>query len=152
VGHTRMAYLSDRVKIEIASNTTAGAAGTADITTAAVDTAGYEGVLFIVPLGTIVSGAVTSIKVQQCDTTGGSYADLTGSAQTIADTDDDKLLYVDVYRPQEQFLKLIVDRGTQNTTVGGVVAIKYGKRTLGTASHGTGVSGEQWTGPAEGTA
>lgn len=145
-------YISDRTKIVIASTTTLGAAGTSAITSSAVDTAGFDGCLFIVPLGTIVSGAVTSLKVQQCDTTGGSYADLTGSSQTIADTDDDKLLYVDVVRPQEQFLKLVVSRATQNATIGGIIAILYQKRTQGAASHGSNVSGEQWLAPAEGTA
>jgi hypothetical protein len=145
-------YLSDRCKIVIASTTTLGAAAATTITSSAVDTAGFDGCLFIVPLGTIVSGAATSVKVTQCDTTGGSYADLTGTNQTIADTDDDKLVYVDVVRPQEQFLKLVVSRATQNATIGGIIAILYGRRSLGTASHGTGVSGEQFNFVAEGTA
>lgn len=141
----------DNHSIFIASTTTAGAAGVSTITSSAVDTAGYDGVLFIVPFGAIVSGAVTSIKVQQCDTTGGSYADLTGTSQTIADTDDDKLFYVDVFRPQEQFLKLIVSRATQNATVGGIIALKYRGATR-PVTQGTNVSGEAFNWPAEGTA
>lgn len=142
---------ADNHKIFIASNTTAGAAGTSAITSSAVDTAGFDGCLFIVPLGTIVAGAVTSLKVQQCDTSGGSYADLTGSNQTIADTDDDKLLYVDVFRPREQFLKLVVSRATQNATIGGIIAILYNARNR-PVTHGTGVAGEVFNWPAEGTA
>ena len=138
-------------KIVIASTVTEGAAGTADITTTAIDTAGFDGCVFIVPLGALVAGAVTSIKVQQCDTSGGSYSDLTGSAQTIADTDDDKLVYVDVFRPREQYLKLVVDRGTSNATVGGVQAILYSAGSC-PVTHGTNVSGEVWNWPAEGTA
>ena len=145
-------YISDRTKIVIASTTTLGAAAATAITSSAVDTAGFDGCLFIVPLGTIVSGAATSIKVTQCDTTGGSYADLLGSNQTIADTDDDKLVYVDIVRPQEQFLKLVVSRATQNATIGGIIAVLYGRRSLTTASHGSNVSGEQFNFPAEGTA
>ena len=142
---------SDNHKIFIASTTTAGAAGTSAITSSAVDTAGFDGCLFIVPLGTIVASAVTSIKVQQCDTSGGSYADLTGTNQTIADTDDDKLLYVDVFRPREQFLKLVVSRATQNATIGGIIAVLYNARSR-PVTHGSNVAGETFNWPAEGTA
>jgi hypothetical protein len=145
-----MAFVHDH-KIVIASTTTAGAAATTDITSDAIDTAGYDGCLFIVPFGAIVSGAATSIKAQQCDTSGGSYADLEGTAQTVADTDDDKLFYVDVFRPREQYLKLVVDRGTQNATVGGIIALLYNGANR-PVTQGTNVSGESFNWPAEGTA
>lgn len=146
-------YLTDNAKIFIASTTTLGAAAATAITSSAVDTTGYDGCLFIVPLGTIVSGAATSIKVQESATSGGSYADLTGSNQTIADTDDDKLVYVDIKRPLLPFLKLVVSRATQNATIGGIVAVLYNKKSRIVAlTQGTGVTGEQFTSPAEGTA
>ena len=147
-------FLTDRVKISTISTTTAGAAGTSAITSSAVDMAGYDGCLFIVPMGTIVSGAATSLKVTDCTTTGGSYNDVAGTNQTIADTDDDKVFYVDIKQPALQFLKLVISRATQNATVGGIIAIQYQKRSFPAAgiTHGTGVSGEQWTSPADGTA
>jgi hypothetical protein len=147
-------YLSDRTKISILTTTTLGAAGTSTITSSALNMAGFDGVLFLVPLGTIVSGAVTSLKIQQSSDDGSSddYTDVAGTAQTIADTDDDKCLYVDMQRPGKQYLKLIVSRATQNATIGGIFAIQYQKRSLGTASHGSNVAGEQWLTPAEGTA
>ncbi len=146
-------YLSNRVKLSIASTTTLGAAAATTITSSAVDMTGYEGCLFIIPLGTIVSGAVTSVKLTQCDTTGGSYADLVGSGQTIADTDDDKCVFIDCRRPQEGFLKVVVSRATQNATIGGIFALQYGKRNRTVAiTQGTGVTGEQFQYVAEGTA
>lgn len=146
-------YLSDKAKITILSTTTLGAAGSSAIVSTALDMTGYEGVLFIVPLGTIVSGAATSVSVGECATTGGSYNDILGTSQTIADTDDDKLVYVDVRRPLLPFLKLTVSRATQNATIGGIIAIQYDKRSLIAAlTHGTGVSGEKFTSAAEGTA
>lgn len=143
--------ISDNCKIVQAATVTAGASGTTAITSSAVDMAGFETCCFIVPVGGITGTAVTSIKVQQCDTTGGSYADLLGTSVTIADTDDDKTFYVEVTRPQEQFLKLVVSRATAAATVGGVIAILGGARKLPT-SHGTSVSGEAHYGIAEGTA
>ena len=118
--------------------------------------AGWEGVTFLVPLGAIVGGAVTSIKVQQSSDDGGSddYTDVSGSAVTIADTDDDKLKYIDVLRPGKRYLKLIVSRATQNATIGGVIAIqRFARSVTGSGvTQGTNVAGEAWTGAAEGTA
>jgi hypothetical protein len=144
---------SDNNKLFIASTTTAGAAGTTLITSGAVDTAGFGGCCFIVPLGALVTNAVTSLKVQQSsdDAATDDYTDVTGTAQTIADTDDDKLKYVDVVRPGKRYLKLLVSRGTQNATIGGIVAVLYNSRSR-PVTHGTGVAGETFVLPVEGTA
>ncbi len=144
---------SDDFKVVIAVTTTNGAAGTTAITSAAVDTAGFRGCCFLVPLGAIVGGAVTSLKVQQSsdDAVTDTYDDLTGSNQTIADTDDDKLKYVDVYNPGKRYLKLVISRGTANATVGGVVAILYNAKNR-PVTQGTNVAGETWLGPIEGVA
>lgn len=146
-----MGLFTEDCKIVIAATTTEGAAGTSAITSAAVDTTGFESCTFIVPVGAVVSGAVTTMKVQQCDTTGGSYADLLGTSVTIADTDDDKLKYVEVFRPQEQFLKCVVSRATQNATIGGIIAILKGPNRRA-VSQGSNVAGEQHISVAEGTA
>lgn len=146
-----MGLFTEDHKFVLASTTTAGAAAATSITSDAVDTAGFETCTFVVPIGTIVAGAVTSMKVTQCDTSGGSYADLTGTSITIADDDDNKLRYVEVYRPREQYLKLVVSRATQNATIGGIVAILSGA-TNRTVTQGTNVAGEQHISPVEGTA
>lgn len=149
-------YITDYANPIQISTVTAGAAGTSAITSSAVDMAGYDGCLFIVPFGAIVSGAATSIKLQQCDTSGGSYADLTGTSQTVADTDDDKTFLVDIQKPQEQYLKLVVSRATQNATVGGIYAIPYHKSTRSSVLPVAGTNSiggvERFAAPAEGTA
>jgi hypothetical protein len=144
--------ISHDCKIVQAATVTAGASGTADVTSDAVDMAGFDSCCFIVPIGGVTASAVTSIKVQQCDTSGGSYADLEGTAQTVADTHDNKTFYVDIFRPREQFLKLVVDRGTQNAVVGPIIAIKYNCANR-PVTQGTNVQGgEAFNWPAEGTA
>ena len=149
-------YLSDSAKINICSTTTQCAAGTTTITSSSVNMAGFNSVLFVVPLGTIVSGAVTSIKLQQSSDDGSSdsFDDLTGTSQTIADTDDDKVVYVDLKQPQKQYVRMVVSRATQNATLGGILALQYQKRSIAPTgfTQGTNVAGEQWTAPAEGTA
>lgn len=146
-------YFTEDHKISIASTTTAGAAGTSAITSSAIDMAGYDNCCFLVPLGAIVSGAVTSLKLQQSSDDGGSddYTDVTGTSITIADTDDDKLKYLDVKRPGKRYLKLVISRATQNATVGGIIAIQYGARSR-PVTQGTNVAGEQHASEAEGTA
>lgn len=130
---------------------TNGAAGTTDIESSVVDTSDCEGVVFILQMGAIVSGAVTSAKVQQGAASNLSdAADLTGTSQTIADTDDDEVFVFDVRRPRERYVRLYVDRGTQNATCS-AIAIKYGVRNQ-PVTHGTGVNAEAFAYPAEGTA
>jgi len=134
----------------------AGAAAQTAISCTAVNMTGFDGCLFLVPFGAIVSGAATSIKLTQCDTVGGSYADLTGTSQTVGDTDDNKTFVVDIQQPVEQFLKLEISRATQDATVGAVIAIPYHKSSRGTVLPvaGTNAIGgvERFTAPAEGTA
>src|SRR5215831_16006622 len=141
--------LSDEVRIFQAIGITAGAAGLTPLNGNVIDMAGFDGVLFIVQLGTIAPGAVTSLKVQEDSSVAmGAAADLAGTGQTILDTDDDTVRYIDVKRPLKQFLRLVVSRGTANATVA-AMALLYRPRSK-PPTHGAGVTGEKWPTPAEG--
>lgn len=143
-------------KSKITRHNNAVAAGTSDITpTNGIDMANFEGCLFMVPFGTITASAVTSIKVQQSSDDGDAdaYADLLGTGVTVEDDDDNQIFWIDVYRPRERYLKLIVDRATQNAVVDGIIAIQYGPKKLPTTHDSTTVGGgELHASPAEGTA
>jgi hypothetical protein len=105
-------------KLLSAVTPTAGAAGTSAINGSIIDCSNFAGCLIAVHFGAIVSGAVTSIKAQVGnDPSLSDAADVTGSSVTIADTDDDKVFYIDVQRSQKQYLRLVVSRATQNATV-----------------------------------
>ncbi|CAB4192401.1 hypothetical protein UFOVP1236_32 [uncultured Caudovirales phage] len=138
-------------KTVLCVTTAAGAAGTSAITSTAVDTQTFEGVRFLVMIGPVVAGAVTSIKIQQSDDDGvaDGYSDLLGTSQTIADDADNTHIYVDIYRPGKRYLKLVVSRATQNATIGGVIAELYAHDTLPVTQVAT---GETFISPAEGTA
>jgi len=144
--------LSEVIKISTAVTPTAGAAGTTDIEGTILDMQGYDGVLMVVRMGTITGSAVTSIKAQQ-DTAvgGGTMADLTGTGQTIADSDDEKTFYIDIVKPQERYVRLYVDRATQNAVVASAEYFQYIARDTD-ITQGTGVSGEVFVTPIEGTA
>lgn len=144
--------LSKQIKITQAITPTDGAAGTADINGTILDMQGFEGVLVEVVFGTITSGAVTSIKMQQDTASGmGTAADLTGTAQTVADDDDEQIFYIDLYKPVERYVRVVVDRGTQNAVVASATYFQYGAHDQ-PVSHGATVSGETHVSPAEGTA
>ena len=133
----------DDVKISTFAPT---ASGTSTITqTTGLDTAGYDGTVFVVRLGT--PSATNTLKVSQCDTVGGTYSDL---AATATSSGSDGPLIVEITRPKEQFLKYVVTRGVA-TTIDTVAVIQYGARSRPV----TQVSGtviETYVNPSEGTA
>ena len=142
-----MSNLGPSVKITRLMN--AVAAGTSDQLSSALDMQGFDGVMFLTSFGTITAGAVTSVDVHQCDTSGGTYAAL---SIAVADDDDNQVVVHDIYRPRERYIKVNIDRGTQNAVIDGVVAIQYGARVMPTTNDSTTVvSREVHASPAEGT-
>jgi hypothetical protein len=105
-------------KLLSAVTPTAGAAGATNINGSIIDISGFHGCLIAVHFGTITAGAVTSIKAQVGNDSGLSdAADVTGSSVTVADTDDDKVFYIDVQCSTKQYMRLVVSRATQNAVV-----------------------------------
>jgi hypothetical protein len=135
--------LSDDVKI---TTVAAVVTGTTTITGAAIDMAGFSGALFIVRLGSPATN--NNLRVSQCDTVAGTYADLTGTL--VGNHATDNPLIVDVYRPKEQFLKYVVTRGT-TSTIDIVTIIQYGARRV-PVTQPSGTQYERWIDAAEGTA
>ena len=122
------------------------ATGTTTIDGAALDMAGYEGALFIVRLGSPATN--NNLRVRQCDTSGGTYADLQGTL--VGNHATDNPLVVDVFRPREQFLKYQVTRGT-TSTIDIVTIVQYGSSSR-PVSQPSGTQIESWNEPPEGTA
>jgi hypothetical protein len=126
----------------------ASSAGTT-LTSSAVDMQGFEGVMFVGSIATV--NAANFAKVQQSSDDGSSdtYADLEGTKNVPGDDADSFL--IDIYRPRERYLKLLIDRGGANTATGDVYAIQYGARKA-PVSHGSTIDAETHASPAEGTA
>jgi len=103
------------------------AAGTSTQNGSALDMQGYEGVIFLAAIGTITSGAVTSLKAQEGDTSSPT-ADLTGSGVTIADTESNKVAMLEIVKPGKRYIRPVLVRGTQNAVIDGIIAIQYGAR------------------------
>ena len=131
----------------------AKAAGTTDLEGTAVDMQTFEGVLFVAAFGALTATQVTALKAQQCPTSDGTFSDLEDTqVGPLEDDDDNQLLVLDVKNPLERYVRCVIDRGTADAVVDGVIAIQYGPRKKPT-SHGSTVSAaEHHTSPAEGTA
>ena len=149
---TGVGFLGDAVKITKVANATA--AGTSAINSSVVDMQGYDGCLFLTTAGAITAGGVQSLKVQQDEAVGmGAAADLAGTNITVADDDNNQSFWLDVKRPRERYLRLVISRATQNSVWGEIYAIQYRGRSLPVSNNVTDtITGEKHESPAEGAA
>jgi len=110
------------------------AAGTGALTSDIVDARDRESVLFLCPLGPVVEGSVVALKVYQSDAAAmGTEEEITGASAgftgAAAGADDNSLLAVEVIQPKKRYLRAKLTRTTQNTTVGGIIAVIGNSRT-----------------------
>ncbi len=114
----------------------------------------FEGVQFVALFGALTAGQVTSLKVQQGNLADGSdMADLAGNAHAaLADTDANKCLVTDVFRPQKRYVRAVVTRGTANAAIDGVIALQYGSRVKPTTNDSTVKATKLLISPDEGVA
>ena len=139
-------------RISIAIAASSRSAGTTDINGANLDMQGYEGVVALIEMGTIVSTAVTSIKWQQSDTTtSADFSDLSSTGMTVADDDGDEIFISELYKPTKRYVRVVVVRGTANAALRAATYIQYKPREA-PVSQDTGVNSELNVGSAEGTA
>jgi hypothetical protein len=139
-------FLSRQKIVKLADHT---AAGTTDVTSSIVDTAGYEGLVIFSSFGT--ANATNSVKIQQNtsnQTTG--MADVLGTSVASGSSDEDVI--VEIRQPQERYIQAVFARGA-SSTLESVWAVLY-NGTPGLAANS--VSGTQiaelHNSPAEGTA
>jgi hypothetical protein len=131
---------TERHKIVKLSN--AVAAGQTLVTSAILDTLGFDGVQFMVQLGAIVTGAETTVSIDAGDAANGSdHATLEGGLIEIADDQDNKVLLVEIFRPKQRYMTVFIERDTQNVTVDGIYAILYNPRKLPTEADASEMDG-----------
>lgn len=130
-------------------------AGTSDVNSGVVDTLGYKGIAWVLELGTIAASGAVTVKAQQGAASNLSdAADLAGTAQgPCADTDDNKVMLIDIYRPQERYQRLAITRGDGgNSTINALFAILYHPDHANPVSQANAAFAEFFNSPAEGTA
>jgi hypothetical protein len=135
------------------------AAGTSVQNGTGVDMAadgGYDGVLFVLLVGTLTATQVTALKAQQSsdDAATDAYDDLAGTLTgPFADADSNKMIALDVFRPAKRYVRPVVNRATANAVLDGVVAIQYRGRKVPSIHDVTKlIASKSLVAPAEGTA
>lgn len=128
-------------------------AGVTDVESDVVDMAGYRRATFIIGFGAVVTGSVSSVKVQQgAQSNLSDAADLLGTSQTVADSADNTLFVTQITNPIERYVRLKTLRATQNATINFLIAILEGARSRPVTSHASVSGREVHNSPIEGTA
>lgn len=104
--------------------------------------------MFVGSIATANAGNYGKVQQSSDDAAADAYADLEGTKNVPGDSGDSFL--IDIYRPQERYLKCLIVRGA-STATGDVYAILYGPRDMPTTQGGT-IDAETHASPDEGTA
>ena len=127
------------------------AAGSSDPTSSSVDMKSFDAVTFAVGFGAITASAVTSIKLQGSDDDS-AWSDLAGTAGSVADSDDNKMVLAEINQPQQRYVRCVVDRGTQNAGIDFAVAMQSKANKAPVTQSSTVLGSEFHQAPAAGTA
>ena len=127
------------------------ASGTASRNGATLDMSGWDGVLMIVHHATLATDAVGDIHAEQGAASNLSdAADLEGTAIVVADDDDDQVWCIDLYRPKERYVRLVVTKDASHAQAESAIYIQYCGKKLPVSSAGFDEY-ELHVSPAEGT-
>lgn len=123
-----MHNLTDNAKIDQVLGYYAAAQN--KVTSDILDMAGYEGVVFIAGLGTIIEAGTIDVYPEQNTVNSVSgMAELAGTAAytvtAAAAALTKSCIIVDVYKPQERYVQCNITPATQNAVILGIVAIRY---------------------------
>jgi len=145
-----MEFETSRTKIIRVLNATA--VGTTTLTSTTVDTAGFDGVRFLALFGAITDGTPNLQGRQGQQANMSDAASLLGTDVAMADTDDNRIGILDIFRPQERYVDCqIVRGGVTGSVIDGIVAELYSARTLPVAKDATVGAQETHASPGEGT-
>jgi hypothetical protein len=130
------------------------AAGTTKRTSDIIDTQGYDGVLFVAGLGTIIENGTLDAFVEQntANSTVGMARLATTTAHTVTAANAllaKSCILVDVYRPKERYVQANITPAVQNAVILGIVAILYKGHKQPVSQGATVLKSTQLTEPAE---
>lgn len=83
-----------------------------------VDANGATAIRHTVSLGTLTATQTTVVKAQSGDASDGSdMADITGASYTVLDTDSNKMVQIEIFKPTKRYHRLVVTRGVANAAI-----------------------------------
>ena len=104
----------------------AASAGTSAVNGDWIDTLGFAGVTFLVPVGTVTSTGTNAFKLQYSSDGSTSAGDIAGSLQDFGATDiSNTMVILEVYRPKFRYVRFVDTRGTANTVLNQGTAILF---------------------------
>lgn len=106
------------------------AAGTTPQTSTTFDMQGFDSCLILASFGALTASQATKMKAQGGAAANGSdAADLANTGTPVganmADADSNTDLILDLVRPTQRYITVVVNRGTANAVINGVWAILY---------------------------
>lgn len=126
---------------------------TGDVESDIVDMAGFDGVLFVVLWGAITDGTPKVKAQQDSGAAMAAAADLAGSSVAVTTDDDNKMALLDIYQPQERYVRAVVTRGgSTGAVVDAILAIQYGAKNEPVTQSADVAGHEKHVTPVEGTA
>lgn len=123
--------LLKNAKVTRVSNDGAGTASATPTKGTILDMAGFESVMFVALMADVVSGSVVALRAAQADVNDtAKMALLTGSSGGTAGASDvdNKLVILDVVRPNKRYVEVQLFHTTQDAPFDGILAIQYGAR------------------------
>lgn len=102
-------------------------------TCTAVDTLGFNHAHVVIMVGVIGADA-TGVKVTECETSGGSYSDITGATFTLTTATSAGTIHVCSIKLQKRmrYLKLAATAGAGATLLGSVILLSRANQTPNT--------------------
>lgn len=130
------------------------AAGTTKRTSDIIDMQGYDGVLFVAGLGTLIENGTLDVFVEQntANSTVGMARLATTAVHTVTAANallTKSAILVDVYRPRERYVQCNITPATQNAVILGIVAILYKAQSVPVTQGATVIKSTQLIEPAE---
>jgi hypothetical protein len=104
------------------------AAGTTAVNSTHVDMTGFDAVMFLADLAAVVDGCILSLQAQDGALANDSdQANITNAVTPTftAATSSNTAMILDVVEPQKQFVRVVLNRTTQNATVNSIWAVQY---------------------------
>lgn len=124
------------------------ASSTADANGATLDMEGWDGVLMLLDVATI-AGGTGKFKAQQGQQS--NLSDAADLAGTNVDYTATGIVGIDLYRPQERYVRGVIDRDGTNTIAASMIYIQY-RGAKAPAVQPAGTTIERHLSPSEGTA
>jgi hypothetical protein len=117
----------------ITNRSAALAAGSTVHNYEAVDMSGYDGAMFIVTVSTFTTASVTNAHAEMSATSSfASASDIAGSAVNFLSTEysADVSGVIDIYRPEQRWVRLVLDRATANASIASPIILQYNANKL----------------------